>query len=490
MENESTIEKKEVKHGRDLTTGSIPKHLIDFSWPMLSGSVLQTAYSIINAIWVGKGFGVDAMAAITVSMPIIFILMAIAIGLTMASGILVAQAYGARDWDKLKKVVQTSVVLTGIVSFICVGIGYYAAGPLLSAIHTDHDVFPMAAGYLRIFLWTMPFMFGMFLISSLLRGTGDSTTPLIFQGVSVALTTILDPILMFGWLGIPRMGLNGTALATIIAQAAALITLIIFIQRKKHIVAPDWKHLRCDGPTSMITLKIGIPSVVQHALISSGMLAVMEIVNKFGKDGTAAYGTAMRIDQLAFMPAMAIGMAASTLAGQNIGAGLYHRVSEVFKWGMIYSCGITLLASLVAIIFPHWLLHWFINDPAVVDLGVHYLRIVGTGYIMFAMMFVANGVINGAGHTTITTIISLIGLWVVRYPLAEYLSSRMHRLEGVWYAMLISFTIGTSLSMIYYLSGRWKKPISGRFFSRKQPAEESNNTESSPVVPAFDDAVE
>lgn len=463
MNTESCDRDQKGMRGRDLTIGSIPRHLIAFAWPMLGGNLLQTAYSIINAMWVGKGFGVNAMAAVTVSMPVFFILMAVALGLTMASGILVSHACGAKDWKQLTLVVHNSLLLTIVISILCVVIGHYAAGPMLSSIHTDRDVLPMAISYLRIFLWTIPFMFGMFLISSLLRGTGDSTTPLIFQGVSLLMTGILDPALMFGWIGFPRMGLNGTAVATIVSQAAALLALIIYIRHKKHIVSPEFRHMRIDIPTTMLTMKIGIPSMAQQALISMGMLVITGIVNKFGKDGTAAYGVAMRIDQLAFMPSMAIGMAASTIAAQNIGAGLYPRVNEVFRWAMIIGCGITAVASAAALIFPHWLLHWFIDDAVVVDLGMQYLRIVAAGYILFAIMFVTNGVINGAGHTFITTVISLIGIWLVRFPLAEYLSIRMNSLQGIWYAVVIGFLVGTILSLAYYISGRWKKPVTGRF---------------------------
>ncbi|MHB1459341.1 MAG: MATE family efflux transporter, partial [Armatimonadota bacterium] len=472
MKNDECEIKPDEMHGRDLTTGSIPRHLIIFAWPMLMGNLLQTAYSIINAIWVGKGLGVDAMAAITVSMPVFFILMAMALGLTMASGILVSHACGAKDTPQLKLIVHNSIILTLVISVVCVIIGHYSASLMLTSIHTDPDVLPMAISYLQLMVWTIPFMFGMFLMSSLLRGTGDSTTPLIFQGISLLLTGILDPILIFGWLGFPKMGLNGTAVATIIAQVTALIALMIYIKRKNHIIAPELKGFRIDLQTIILTMRIGIPSMIQQALISLGMFVITGIVNKFGKDGAAAYGVAMRIDQLAFMPSMAIGMAASTLTGQNIGAKLYSRVSEVFKWAMILGCGITAIASASALLFPQWLLHLFINDENVINIGVHYLRIVGAGYVLFAVMFVANGVINGAGHTFITTLISLIGIWIIRFPLAVYLSNKMNRIEGIWYAVIIGFLVGTILSIIYYISGRWKKPVTGKFGKGKSGEED------------------
>ena len=401
------------------------------------------------------------MAAITVSFPVFFILMAVAIGLTMAANILTSQSYGAKDWAQLRRVVRNSVVLTGVIGLLCTIVGHLLAEPLLRIMNTPPEVLPLAVGYLRIFVWSMPFMFFMFLMASLLRGVGDSKTPLYFQSIALGLTAVLDPLLMFGWLGFPKMGLNGTAVATIITNAGAMAAILVYLHRKRHIVAPDWLHLGMDKATSWLMLKIGVPSMVQQGLVSVGILVVIGLVNAYGENGAAAAGIAMRIDQLAFMPAMTIGMAVSTLTGQNIGAGRYHRVHEVFRWGMILSCGITLLASLVVVAIPRILLKAFIQDETVIALGVQYLRIVGAGYVLFAVMFVSNGVINGAGHTFMTTLVTLVMLWGVRVPLAAYLSKSMHRLEGIWYAILISFVVGSAISLAYYFSGRWKRPVAG-----------------------------
>ena len=456
---ELEVEHPSDMHGRDLTTGSIPRHLIAFSLPMLAGSAIQTGYSIVNAVWVGRGLGTAAMAAVTVSFPVIFILMAVAGGLTMASNILASQSYGAKDWTQLRRVIQNSTVLTLVLCVLIVVCGELSAEHILRMIDTPPDVLPMAAGYLRVLLCSMPFMFGIFLLASLLRGVGDSKTPLYFQAIFLGVNAILDPLFMFGWLGFPKLGLNGTAVATIIAMGCSVIALSTYLHWKRHIVQPHWADLRLNWDTSMLTLRIGIPSMIQQALVSVGMLFIIGLVNAYGKDGAAAFGAASRIDQLAFMPAMTLGMAVSTLSGQNIGAGHHHRVKEVFKWGLLFSSGITLVASIIAVTFSHILLKMFIKDPHVIALGARYLQIVGAGYVLFAVMFISNGVINGSGHTFITTLISLIGLWLVRVPLATYLSHHMHRLEGIWIAMVISFATGSLISVTYYLSGRWKRPI-------------------------------
>ena len=475
----------EPGQGCDLTVGSIPRHLFFFALPMLAGSALQTGYSVVNAFWVGK-LGTDAFTAVTETMFVFFVLMAAAIGLTMASGILVAQAYGAKDWVQLRRAVHNSIILTGTVSFVCLVIGYFSAEWLLRSMKVPPSVIPIAVSYFRIFIWTIPPLFGIFLIASFLRGVGDSKTPLYFQAVFLAATAVLDPILMFGWLGLPEMGLNGTAVATIITHFGAVIAICVYLHRKRHIVSPDWKRLRADFATSMLLLKIGIPTMIQQVIISVGMMVIIGLVNAFGEKSAAAYGAGMRIDQIAFLPAMTFGAAVSTLAGQNIGAKQYHRVKEVFRWGLILSCAMTLVAVIPAISVPASMLRFFSDDPVVIAIGSGYLRIVGLGYVLLSIWFVCNGVINGAGHTFIPTVISLIALWFIRIPIAAKLVRSTHRIEGIWYAVVISFAIGTILSLIYYFSGRWKhpmtkKPVAAQSVENAEPVGELLYNEITPI---------
>lgn len=445
--------------GRDLTTGSIPRLMIAFSIPMLIGSFLQTAYSFINAIWVGKFLGTAALATVTVSFPVIFVVFAIGMGLTLATNILVSQNFGAKRMDELRKVVDSSTLLVYATSLVFTALGEIYAPDILRAMNTPPEIFEPSVSYLRIVLLSLPFGFGLFLVRSMLQGVGDSKTPLYFQLGSVIFTTVLDPLLMFGWLGFPKLGLNGTAWATIVSQLLALVTLITYLRAKQAPVAPSWPRFNHLGPTTWQTLRIGLPAAVQQSLVSIGMVLVTGIVNGFGEVSTAAFGAGSRIDQIAFMPAMTMGMAISTLAGQNIGAGHHHRVREIFRWGCLFSGGITLLISAVTVAIPRALLQIFISDPAVIEPGVAYLHIVGGCYVLFALIFVSNGIINGAGHTLTTTVISLVSLWVVRVPVAYWLSRRMGSVVGVWYAIALSFGVSLIASMGYYLSGRWKRSL-------------------------------
>lgn len=446
------------RFGRDLTTGSIPRHLLIFSLPMLAGTTLQTAYSFVNAIWVGQYLGKSALAAVTVSFPVVFVLIAIGAGLTLATTILISQHYGARDLPAVRAVVGNSTVLITVGGLVLLAGGEVFAPHILAAMGTPDTVMPLAVDYMRIYLVSLPLGFGMFLMRSMLQGIGDSTTPLYYLGGAVLLAAGLDPVLMFGWLGAPKLGLNGTAWATIIAQGIALSALVIMLRRRQNLVAPRLALAGFDWSVAWTTLRIGAPSAAQQSLISVSMLFITGIVNSFGEDATAAFGAASRVDQLAFMPAMTFSLAIATLAGQNIGANRHDRIKEILKWGCLLSGGVTLTASVLAVALPGVLLRIFTSEPAVIDIGSRYLRIVGSGYVFFAIMFVGNGLINGSGHTLVTTLISLLSLWVVRVPLA-YLLSRHIGVDGVWYSIPASFFVSMTASMVYYATGWWRRPV-------------------------------
>ncbi|MHB9024918.1 MAG: MATE family efflux transporter [Armatimonadota bacterium] len=443
----------------DLTVGSIPRLLVAFSVPMLAGSLLQTGYSVVNGIWVGKYLGTAALAAVTVSLPAVFVLISLAAGLTLATNVLIAQYAGARDWMGIKRTVQTSIVFIGGLSLLLLALGLIFAPWLLRQVHTPAEIFDMSTHYLRIFLWTLPFSFAIFLIGSMLRGIGDSRTPVYFQAVSIVINIVLDPVLMFGWLGLPRLGLNGTAWATIFAQTVAVVALMMYVARRRPLVAPNWRRLCIDGETLRRLTVIGFPAAIQQSMVSFSMVFITGLVSKFGTATDAAFGAALRIDQVAFLPALTIGMAISTITGQNIGAGRLDRVGATFWWGALISGGICAVISAAVVAFPAFFLRVFISDPQVLAIGSEYLRIVGFNYVLYAVMFASNGVINGAGHTLTTTVVTVIALLVFRVMLAGLLVSLMENVTGIWIAMLVSVAAGMVMSLGVFFSGRWRRPV-------------------------------
>jgi putative MATE family efflux protein len=449
---------EDKKFGRDLTVGSVPKHLLHFSLPMLAGNMLQSGYSIINMIWVGNIVGEDGLGATAVSFPIMFILIGIAAGVSMATAVLVAQYYGARNYDRMRMVIDNSLCIQIALSVVLISSGIACSNVLLRLMDTPTEIFAMSSSYLKISLSGILFLYLTFTISSILRGVGDTVTPLMFMGAGVVLNAILDPFMIIGIFPFPKLGLNGAALASVTSQAVSLAIGLIYLNRKNHLIAINFKGFQIDKRVAWLIARIGFPSTVQQCLVSVGSAFVTKYVNFFGPAAIAAFGAAGRIDMVATMPAIAIGMAATALTGQNLGAKKPERVKEVFKWALLLGTMISGAVALLAFSFPRLILSMFIHHEPVLDIGIEYLHIVAPCYFLFALMFVSSGVVNGAGQTLIPMMMTLISLWAVRVPLAWYLSQHTRfQAKGIWFAMAAGFIVTAIISFLYYLTGRWKK---------------------------------
>jgi putative MATE family efflux protein len=287
-----------------------------------------------------------------------------------------------------------------------------------------------------------------------LRGLGDSKTPLYFLVIS----TVMNVILVWLFVAVFKWGVAGSAWATVIAQAGAFFTGIIYLNRTHEIVKLNSLKLVFDRAIFRKSLMIGLPTGLQQTFVSMGMLAVTRIVNGFGTDVIAAYSVAVRLDSLAGMPAMNFGAALSTFVGQNLGANKPERVRHGLKATFMMSGALAVLTSLFVIIFRHHLMHLFTEDVAVIEIGAQYLVIVSSFYIFFSTMFVIGGVMRGAGDTIIPMFISLFALWVIRIP-AAWILSRYFGVDGIWWSIPVAWFIGMSLSYLYYLKGNWKTKV-------------------------------
>jgi putative MATE family efflux protein len=447
------------KFGKDLTMGSIPRHLLLFSIPMLLGNVMQIGYGIVNTIWVGHLVGENAVGAIGVSFPVIYVAVGIAMGMSIATTILVAQFYGAKDYPMVERAVGNSFSLALILGAVMTIAGLLSSDALLRLMGTPPENFAMASTYLKINLAGMILFYLAFLTNFILRGIGDTVTPLVFMCIGLGLNTLLDPFMIGGFGPFPHWGLKGAACATLLSQAASLAASIFYLNRHGHVIAFRPSKLMLDGHTTFLLFKIGLPSIVQQSLVSIGSLVVTTFVNSFGSAATNAFGAVGRVDMVAFMPALSMSIAVSALTGQNLGAGRPERVKEVYKWGVVMTSSITVFISLVVVILSRLILRMFgLGDAGrVMDIGVAYLRTVGSCYIFLALMFISNGVINGAGHTMVTMAFTLLSLWLVRLPAAWLLTRTGLGITGIWVAIVLSFATSMTASLAYYFSGRWKK---------------------------------
>jgi putative MATE family efflux protein len=311
---------------------------------------------------------------------------------------------------------------------------------------------PAATLYLSIYLSGLLAFFGFNATSAILRGLGDSKTPLYFLMISTFFNIGLDLlfIVVFKW------GIAGAAFATVISQAGAFLTAVIYLNRNHKLIDFNLGSWRFDRRIFWQSLRIGLPTGLQHTFISLGMMAIMVIVNTFGTNVIAGYSAALRIDSLAILPAMNFSAALATFVGQNIGAGKADRVRRGLISTLLMSSTVSLAVMGLVILLKYELMGLFTDDPEVVRIGAEYLLIVSSFYLMLTVMFKISGVLRGAGDTLIPMFITLLSLWIVRVPFAWYFSGVMGE-TGIWWSQPAGWGVGLVLSFGYYLTGRWRK---------------------------------
>ncbi len=439
---------------KDLSYGNEGRLIFRFAIPMLVGNVLQQLYNIIDSVIVGKFIGKEALAAVGTSGPIIFLLVSFIIGVTMGFTIAISQFFGARQMENVKKAIDTLYIFMFVTSLVVSAGGILLSGTIFRAIDLDPAIVPDAVIFLNIFLSGIIFMFGYNGTSAILRGLGDSRTPLYFLAGSIALNIVLDLIFVpvFHW------GVAGVAVATVISIAVAFFSQVIYLNRHHSVVRFSFRGMEFDRDIFSRSIRVGLPTGFQQTFVAAGMVALYWIVNQFGVDANAAYSAAGRIDTFASLPAMSFAMALSTFVGQNIGADRPDRVMKGLRDTLMMSVGTSVVISLFIIVFSKPLMRMFTTDAAVVAIGSEYLLIIGATYFLFAIMFTVNGLLRGAGDTLIPMFISLFSLWIIRIPVAWYLSHHpSFGLRGIWWSIPVGWLSGVLLYYAYYRTGNWKK---------------------------------
>ena len=436
---------------KDLTVGKESKLILQFAAPMLLGNVFQQMYNIVDSIIIGNFIGKEALAAVGASFPIIFALISLVIGFATGATIIIAQYFGAKKLDMVKRTIDTLYIFLFFASIILSVIGISLSAPIFRLIQLPEEVVPYATLYLQIYLSGLIFFFGFNGTAAILRGLGDSKTPLYFLIISTITNVIFDLlfVIVFKW------GIAGVAIGTILAQGGAFITAIIYLNRTHDVVKLAVRKLKFDRDIFRQSIRIGLPSGLQQTFVSLGLIAIVWIVNLFGTDVIAAFAIAIRIDSLASLAAMNFGAALSTFVGQNLGANKVERVRAGLVSTFVMTSIISVTITAIAILFSRQLMGIFTDDQAVISIGSQYLVIVSSFYIIFSTLFVLNGVMRGAGDTLIPMFITLFSLWVVRIPVSYFLSQEIGE-TGIWWAIPIGWFLGMILAFFYYLTGRWK----------------------------------
>jgi len=419
---------------------------------MLFGNIFQQLYNVVDSIIVGKVLGKEALAAVGASFPLIFALISFVVGVAMGSTIIVAQYFGAKDMDRVKRAIDTLYIFMFFASLVLTVIGIFTSKYIFSLVELPDEVIPLAVDYFTVYSIGFVFFFGFQGTSAIMRGLGDSTTPVYFLVASTLVNIALDLffVLGLGW------GIKGVAAATVIAQAGAFFSIVIYLNKYHSFLDFSPMKMKFDRELFKKSMQIGLPSGFQQTFVAVGFLALYRIVSMFGTSTVAAYSIAMRIDSFAVLPAMNFSAAMSTFVGQNIGANKVERISRGFKSTLAMTSAISLTITAMAMLFAVPIIGLFTNDAEVINIGKHYIYIVSGFYVIFSSMFILMGVLRGAGDTITSMLITIMTLWVLRIPASYFLSLKMGYM-GIWWGIPVAWIFGFILSFIYYKTGRWKK---------------------------------
>ena len=443
----------------DMTTGEPWKKIVLFTIPMLLGNIAQQLYNTVDSIVVGNYVGDNALAAVGSAAPILNLIIVLFIGISVGTGIMVSQYFGAKSREGLSYTIGNSILLTIFASIFMAVVGALVTRPLLELLNTPESIIDWCASYLYILFIGGAGLAFYNILSGILRGLGDSVSALLYLVVACVLNIALDLlfVIQFG------MGVSGVALATAIAQAVSSVLCAVKLYRMKDLFDLKLSFIKWNKEYAMNVIRLGVPSGLTQAIFSMSMIVVQSLTNSFGELFIAANVIVMRVDGFAMMPNFSFGSAMTTFAGQNVGAGAYDRVKTGARQGTLLAAGVSTLVTGTILLVGKQLMGIFTDTEELVNLSMHLMQILAVGYIAMGVMQSLCGVMRGAGDTMTPMWISVFETVALRMPLAYimcYLSRTPElpngKREYVMVSLLISWIVGTILSVIFYARGKWK----------------------------------
>ncbi len=438
--------------------GPLGKALFRLAVPIILGNVLQTAYQLTDAFWVGR-LGASAVAAVSISFPVTFLVIALGSGLAIAGATLSAQYMGAGRPEMVNHVAAQTMLMVAVTSVLLGSAGYLLSPHLLDWLGVEADVYRAALSFMRVSFVGIIFVFLYAMFQALMRGIGQTTIPLLIVSGTVVLNFFLDPLLIFGWGRFPPQGVKGAALATLATQGiAAMLGLIIFL-RGRHGIQLKWRDFRPDWPYIKRAFFLGFPGSVELSTRGLGLIVLSFLVASFGTLTIASYGVGANILQFVTIPAMGLSMAVSTLVGQNIGAGNLDRAARVAVLGAVWAFGILSGVGVMAYLFaPHLVAFFVPNDPAVIAQGAGFIRIMCLTWGGIGVQLCMVAVFRASGNMLISMVIALVSQWMLQFPLAYILSKHTKLLaEGLWWSFPVTNIVVALVAVSWFVQGGWKK---------------------------------
>lgn len=443
----------------DMTVGAPWKSIALFTLPMLLGNIAQQLYSTVDSIVVGKYIGDNALAAVGSATPILNLLLVLFVGISGGASVMVAQYFGARNRENLSMTIGNCITVTAVACAVLILVATPFIRPILEFLNTPSSIIDGCADYLFISLVGIAGMGYYNILSGVIRGMGDSFSPLIYLLVATVINIVLDVYFVASL----NMGVAGVALATVIAQITSSILCLIKLTKMRESFNFGGKYLKPKSEYVKTIIRLGLPSGLTQAIMSSAMIIVQSLTNQFGEQFIAANVVIMRVDGFAMLPNFSFGMALTTYAGQNVGAGLYDRVTKGAKQGTLMAVACSAVITLAILLVGKNLMAVFTDTESLVEMSYRLMLILAVGYIAMAVTQSLSGIMRGAGDTLTPMWISLITTVVVRVPIAYGISfaTRTPELphgvkECVQISLLTSWVLGAVLTAIFYARGKWK----------------------------------
>jgi putative MATE family efflux protein len=464
-------------HQRDLTVGPVAKTLFLFALPSLGVNILQSINNSVNSVWIGRFLGEEALAASANAGLLMFLMFSTLFGFAMATTILIGQNMGRRDIEAVRRIMGTAISTFFIAGIIFAIAGWVFAPHMLHVMATPDTAYPLALSYLRVICLSMPTSFVMVLLSSSLRGVGDSVTPFWNTVLNVGLDIVLNPLFILGFGPIPAMGIAGSALATVVAgiiSVALLLRKIYALDLTIRLRGAELKWLAPDGQFLKPIARMGLPMGLTMIIMSGSAVVMIGLVNREGVDTTAAFGVMNQFWSYVQMPAVAVGSAVGAMAAQNIGANKWSRVSHIVWSGI----AINLLMSGVLIglitIFARPLLELFLpgTSPAVA-IAIHINHVIGWSFILMGVSVVVTFAVRANGAVLAPLLILIFSAVIVRFSIGFGLYDSFGA-DAIWGAFIATSIASCLLSIGYYVHGGWKsaKPMTMGQAAPPRPAAE------------------
>ncbi|QZX99410.1 MATE family efflux transporter [Halobaculum rubrum] len=447
----------------DLTDGSIGKPLFYLSLPIVVTNLLQTAYNLADTLWLGR-YSTEALAAISFAFPMVFLLFSLGMGVTVAGSVLVAQHIGADEEEEAKYAASQTVSFAIIVSLVLGGVGYLVVGDLLGLLGASPEVLPLATDYMRVISSGLVFMFGFFVFTALMRGYGDTITPMLVMLLTVVVNIVIDPFLIFGWWIFPELGVAGAAYATIFSRALAFVVGMAIMLRGTRGVQITPADMVPNLTYAKKIVRIGVPASIEGTGRSLSVNLMLVIVGLFPTTVVAGYGIGVRVFSVIFLPAIAVARGVETMTGQNIGAEKPDRAATAA--GIAAKTMLAILGGLgiVVILTARPIAAVFTDDPAVIAVTADFLRWVAPTFGFIGVMRAYTGSFRGAGKTMTAAAISILMLGFIRLPVALGLARPdilglplpAFGSTGIWMAFAVSNTAGAIIAYLWYRRGTWR----------------------------------